>query len=60
MAQTPITQAEILALSHELQPWRPDTLTLEFVADPPSGLPFCRECADWHGESEYHSATGTL
>lgn len=46
---------DILTLSHALQAWRPDALTLEFVADPPHGLPFCRACADWHGAEDEHS-----
>lgn len=55
-----ISTEEVLALSRALQPWRPESLTLEFVASPPHGLPFCRVCADWHGEQEEHSATGTF
>jgi hypothetical protein len=51
---------EILKLSHQLQPWRPDSLTQDFIANPPHGLPFCRTCADWHDDTEAHSSTGPL
>lgn len=53
-------ETEILDLSHRLQPWRPDTLTRRFIANPPHGLPFCRTCADWHDDTEAHSSTGPL
>lgn len=51
---------EVLRLSHELQPWRPDELTKYYFLNSPGWgpIPFCRECADWHHESWEHSHVG--
>lgn len=46
-------QEEMLRLSHELQPWRPDDLTLKLDAE--LNLPFCPICADWHSADDIHS-----
>lgn len=51
-----ITITEVLALSHTLQTWRPDVLTIEFWDKFPVSE-FCRECADWHLSAETHSMT---
>lgn len=50
--------SEILALTNQLQPWRPDSLTIEFIdLMALRKIPFCPLCADWHHADEECSIT---
>lgn len=53
------TTEEMLELSHRLQAWRPDEMTLELmaIAETENLGPFCSECADWHSPHLPHSMT---
>jgi hypothetical protein len=48
-----MTETEMLELTHRLQAWRPDRLTLELNEELTE--PFCADCADWHEPDEPHS-----
>ena len=52
------TRDEILRLRHQHQKWSPDDHT-DFLARDmaAAGIPFCRNCADWHKPFEVCSTT---
>lgn len=55
-----VYEARVIELSHKLQPWRPDDLTIEFLTSTFADVPFCRECADWHTPDLEHSSTSEV